>query len=424
MATIDRLSKPSTVYLSLPAGAGVAALATDAGQYRTDLTAAATYARELASARAALTYPRAVSVVVDLNRDDEGTLVDHGNGAGGSSFRLYLAGSGLIQCYEAASIRVSGTLPGIDGVTRRYLIHWASRLEGSAVKTELLLVNLGSSAVVYAAASHTAGTTSAAYNLAVNANGAGGNSNVAASRYRTVRIDRRFVTCVEAWEDFIAETTPPSMTQVRRAAPLVPDRATLDVADDGALVGPAHLWAGATFRDCDRRLVGPLVNVRVPSPYAITMSYAPAAWHRLAPGSATLRICTALAFYQPIPRKVTRARVRLFVRQNCDVDTETAVVRYRMYSIAGLLGPQPLTYHRTGETTCSTDHGATGGEWLDLGALRLAPDDWGCTLLAVAYEIDADDPLADDTEAYVHAVTVEPYAEEADGDALPFNLSP
>lgn len=424
--SIDRLSKPSTVFLSLAGGAGTAALADDASQYRTDLTDATTFAHESPSVRAALTYPRAVSVLCDLNRDDEGTLVDHGDGAGSSSYRIYIAGSGLIQCYEDTNVRISGTLPGIDGATRRYLIHWASRLEGSAVKTELLLVSLTSSAVAYAAASHAPGTTSEAYNLAINADGLGGGDDIPTDRYRAVRIDRRYVACVEAQEDFIAETTPPTVTMVRRDAPLVPDRATLGVADDGALAGPAWLVSGAAIRDSDRRLVGAIVNARTPDPLEITDEYEPAAWWRLAPGSSTLRTSIAHLWHAPVPGQVSRARVRLHVRQACSSDTVCAEVRYRAYSIAGLpwagepAGPAP-TYYSTATATLTTDHGTGAGEWLDLGDLRLAVDEWGFTSIAIAVEIDPDDPLAPDTSAWIAAVTVEPFA-PADGGGLPLDL--
>lgn len=423
MTDLDRLSKPSTVFLSLPAGAGAAALATDVGQYRDALTNATSYAHESPSIRAALTYPRAVSLVVDLNRDDEGTLVDHGDGAGSSSFRIHCAGSGLIQCYEDASVRISGTLPGIDGVTRRYLIHWASRLEGSGAKTELLLVNLGSGAILFAAASHAAGSTSEAYNLAINANGAGGADDIPIDRYRTVRIDRRFVTCVEAREDFIAERTPPTVSQVRRVGALVPDSSGLDIASDGSLAGPAHLWSGYTFRENDRRLVGPLVNLRVRNPLELTNIYAPAKWYRLAPGSSVLHMPISLLWYRPVPGKVNRAHVRIFVWQGIEVG-DTCPVEYRMYSMAGLPlageDAAPFFYRHTAIASLDTNHGSGDGEWLDLGALDLVTDDWGMTWLGLSISFDGDSgsSLANDTTAQVHAVTVEPYAETGGGGGL------
>lgn len=424
MATIDRNSKPDTIVLSLPAGAGAAALADDVSQYRTDLANATTYVHESPSARAAITYPREVSLVVEVDDTDEATLIEHGDGLGNFTFNVTVSG-GFVRCGENGSTVVSETLPGVDGTVRRFLIAWSTRLEaGTTVRSELLLVNLGDESVVYATATHSAGTTSAAYNLMINADSSGAGGLADITRWRAARVGRRFHSTTEAWEDWVGETTPPSTTQVRRGAPLVPDRATLDIGDDGSFAGPAHLWSGATFRDCDRRLVGPLVNVRIASPYVIDTTYSPTAWHRLAPGSSTLRISTALAFYSPIPGKVSRARVRLFVRQSCDVDTVTAEVRYRVYSIAGLLNGEPITYQRTAQATCTTDHGATGGEWLDLGVLRFARDSIDCTLFAVAFEIDPDDPLAGDTQAFVHAITIEPYAEEADDDDLPFNLAP
>lgn len=112
---------------------------------------------------------------------------------------------------------------------------------------------------------------------------------------------------------------------------------------------------------------------------------------------------------------MNRAHVRLHVRQTIEIGEETAEVRYRCYSMAGLplVGEPvpPFAYRRTAIATCSVNHGGTGaGEWIDLGALALEVDSWGMTWLAVGVEFDEDSPLVADTRAYIQDVTIEPYA--------------
>lgn len=131
---------------------------------------------------------------------------------------------------------------------------------------------------------------------------------------------------------------------------------------------------------------------------------------------------TAL-FYRPVPGKVNRARVRIYVSQAATGEPLSAPVQWRMYSLAGLpvagepVGP--LVYFKTATVGLEANHGAGEGEWVDLGALPLAVDSWGCTWLALALSVDEDsgDVLADLTYARVRAVTVDPYF-EPDGGGL------
>lgn len=424
---ISTYAKPDTVLLLDP-------VATDPwidlSQHRTDLVDNTTYVSEANSARVALECPREIAMVVSAAHGDAGILAQLGN-AGGYSWRIRIDGD-VVEVAENAILRASVDLPSPSGTAVAYLIHWSLHEDGvGSVRHELAVYNFDSDEWAHAQASHGAGTMTATDTLTVGA-GFGGASpfDGGLAAIGKVRIGRRFHAVTEAAEDFVGLTTAPTMTQVRRDAPLVLDRASLDISDDGAFAGPAYLWSGHAFEQSDRRLVSPLWNLRVHDPAQLTAD-APAeavmeSWYRLAPGSTTMRLLLPYLAYRPVPGKVNRAHVRLFVRQYIEIGDETAEVRYRVFSIAGLPtvgGPAvPLTYRRTAEGTCSTNHGATNpGEWVDLGALTLQADDWGMTWLAVGVEFDTESELVGGTRAFIHAVTVEPYA-LASGDGLDIAL--
>lgn len=413
---ISNLAKPDTVVL-LDVDAGD--IFADGSQYRTDLADNTTYASEANSARTALASPREIAIIVTVESGEEGILAQLGN-AGGYSWRVRIA-SDVVEVAENSLLRASVELPSVSKDPLVFLIHWSIHEDGvSAVRSELAVYNFDTSEWAHAQATHGAGTMSATDTLTVGAGFSGASPfDGGLSAIGKVRIGRRFHSATEAAEDFVSLTTAPTMTQVRRTAPLVPDRSTLDIADEGAFAGPAYLWSGHAFEQADRRLVSPLVNLRINDPIRIAHD-APSqstteSWWRLAPGSSTMYLPLPYLFCRVVPGKVNRAHVRLFVRQTIEIGEETAEVRYRCYSMAGLpLVGEPVpsfTYRRTAIATCSTNHGATGaGEWIDLGALALEIDAWGMTWLAVGVEFDEDSPLVGDTRTHIHAVTIEPYA--------------
>lgn len=422
MTDISSLSLPDTVLLL---DQGLSDAFVDHSQHRTNLAelGAGDYFGESSSARTAIDAPREVAVVWDIQSGESGVLVDHGN-ATNHGYQLGIA-VGSVYCSEGGDIRVLVALPGLAaGVDRTFLISWCQHPDGTSVRSELLVVNLTTGAVAHAQATHAAGSTSATDTLTIGAAFGGASKFSASTDFSVVRIGRRFHSQAEQRESFVAETTPPATTMLRRDAPLVPDRATLDIASDGSFAGPAHLWAGHAFEQADRRLVGPLVNLQVHDPLELDHNFETpnTAWWRVAPGDSAVHLCIALLWYRPVPMKVNRAHVRLFVRQRNDLDVVTAEVRWRMYSLANLplAGEpiKPMTYHRTAQATCSNAHGIGSGEWLDLGELPLALDADRMTWLAVGIEFDETSPHLGDSSVYVHAVTVEPYFEPADDGAL------
>lgn len=414
---IHRNAKPDTVLLLDVVEAD---FFVDLSENRTNLVDQTTYFDEANSARAAIDAPREISVVVDVTNADSGILVQLGN-IGGYSWRVRVSATNAVEVAEGGVLLASVDLPSVGAVAKKYLIHWSQHpSDAGAVRSELAVYNFDSAEWAHAQATHLAGAASATDTLTVCAGLAGASAfSGGVAAFYSVRIGRRFHSTAEALEDWVAETTPPTVTQVRRSAPIVPDRTTLDLADDGSFAGPCYLWSGHAFEQSDRRLVSPLVNLRVQDPIRIRPDSATAAatqaWWRLAPGSSDMYLALPYLFYRPVPGKVNRARVRIFVRQTIEIGTETAEVRYRCYSITGLpLVGEPvaaLSYRRTAQATCTNHHGsAPNGEWLDLGELALEVDGWGCTWLALGVDFDDDSPLVGDTRTHIHAVTIEPFA--------------
>lgn len=419
--SINRNSKPDTVLLALPEKAGAAALATDVSQYRVNLTNNTTYVSEANSARTAIDSPREIAVVVDVRSTDSGVILNHGN-AGIYGYRIVISSGGNVSLREAGNVRATATIPGLTGSARKCLIHWSQRPDGSDVRHELLVYNFITTKWAHGYGSATGTATSATDTLTIGASLAGASTwTGGVGSFYSVRIGRRHHAQAEAREDWISETTPPATTQTRRGAPLVPARGSLDIGADGSFAGPSHLWPGHAFEQADRRLVGPLLNLRVRDPDGLDNVYSPNSWFRLAPGETVYHMPVNYLAYRPVPAKCNRARVRIYVSQAATGEPLSCPVQWRYYSIAGLpcIGeaPGPLTYYRTATVELEANHGAGEGEWLDLGALPLAVDDWGCTYLALAVSFDGDSytELADLTYARVRAVTIDPYFEPAGG---------
>ncbi|HEY8377300.1 MAG TPA: hypothetical protein VIK91_12480 [Nannocystis sp.] len=423
MTSIDRNSKPDTVFLALPDGAGVNALAADLSQYRTDLTVTSNWASEVPSPRTGLAAVREVAIVIDLTNSDDAVLLLHGDGTVASNTYYVRIASGSAIFAENGGSIATVPLPGVSASEKTFLLHWSTRPEGGSSRSECYVVNLTDGVSTIVQATHAVATTDESWGLYVN--GSHAVNGLDAARWRSLRVGRRFHSTAEAREDWVAQRTPPVTTQVRRDAVLVPHRKSLDLAADGAFAGPAYLWSGHAFEHGDRRLLGPLVNLRVLSPLEISKAFQDpiTAWWRAAPGDPDYKIAITHLWRRPVPGKVNRAHCRLFVRQEGDGGA-TAEVRYRVYSIAGLpvVGQPigPLKYHRTAAGTCTTDHADAGveGEWLDLGALALAVDDRGFTWLAVAVDFDDDSELIEDTTARILAVCIDPYFEPPGGGAL------
>lgn len=430
MTDVHQHAFPDTVLLL---DTGLADPWVDYSQNRTNLADNGTYLSEANSARAAFTGYREIVLVWDIRSGETGILARLGN-AVSESWRIQLAAANTLQVYENSTLRTSLVISGLSvSEDRKIFITWATHPHGSQTRTMLAYRNDFNGQTNTSYVTHATGTVSASDTLTIGAGQAGASAFSDPLDFHQVRIGRRF----RPLQEFVAEwssayTSPPSMTQTTRVGALVPDRATLDVASDGSFAGPAHLWTGHAFEQSDRRLVGAILNFRSLSPVTINYLFAEdiTAWWTSAPDDTALKISVAHTWRRPVPLKVNRAHVRVWVRMNNSTATTTvAEARLRMYSMNGIPvadaqdGPHPLVVHRTAQGTRQNDDGTTlsTGAWVDLGALDLARDAEGMTWLVLAVSFDTGHAQVANTEMFIHAITVDPYHDPTAGEAIDFS---
>ncbi len=411
MTDLSRLSKSDTLFLCEPGGSGAAALAVDLGQERTNLTNNTTYVSESPSARAAISSPREVAIVVELNNASSGILLFHGN-AGAYGYRVRI-NAGAIEVSESALLLVSVAVPGLAAGPRACLVSWCQRPEGADIVSEVAVCNLVTGAWAFGTATHSANAVHATDDLVIGA-GYGGASafSLGVTAFHTVRLSRRFHSTTEQAEDFVAETTPPTITGRRRTPMLTGPADELLLSNEGQLAGPGFLWALAATRQADTRTVTPLVNVVPVAPYLETYDYAPVRYHKRAPDSIVYHLSLRYLFHAFAAPKTNHGWCRIHITAS-HVYAGPAIcpIHLRMYSLANLwVGQQgpPLVFHKTATEVVTTPSSG----WIDLGALRLSKEVSGLTYLALGFSFDLDagtDPLAAETAFQVNAITVEPY---------------
>lgn len=417
MTALSRLSKCSTVFLCDPQGAGAAALATDISQRRTNITNNATYVSEANSARTALGYPRAVSIVVNATNTSSGVLVYHGT-AGGYSYRVRING-GAAEVAENGSLITSVALPGMVASARKALIHWSQRAEDSSVRSELTVYNFVTGQWAFSSALHSATTPLATNTLTIGAAHAGATTfSGGVSAFFTVRIDQRHVSGTEAREDFVSQSTAPTLTGRHRTPLLTFPTSEMSIADEGELAGPVYLMAAAATRQADSRLVGAPVNLVVRSPTIEDNTYSPVRYYREAPFDDRYHMAARYLFHAPISPKANKARVRLHTRcYNSKAAPTIATCYFSMLSMDKLPNqPGALLCYRTTAATVSSPQ-ATPGGWVDLGLLNIARDENGLSYLCLAHSIGLDAGLSveDETLIKINAITIEPLMVENSG---------
>lgn len=413
MTALNRNSKPDTVFLGIEAEAGIES---DLSEQRIDLVVASGVATEANSTRAALTYPRELLVIVDLAAGDDGVILFHGDATGSPyNYRMNLTFAGALECSENGALRASVAIPGLAAIVpRRVLLHWSSRIAGTSVHSEVFIHNFTTGESNIAIVQHSAGSDVGHADLIIGGE-PGAAFTAGLDRFVAARISRRFHTTTEAREDWIEESTPPSVTGIRRRSALEFDRQDIDLGEDGEFAGPAYLWAGASARDNDRRCISPLVNLRILDPIAIVANGAPFNETTPSPIDPDFSCSLAHVFYRPC--NSNRAHVRIFVRQSLAdlTDDHAGPVTYQMLSthIPPTLGNAANLVQNTNASaavTCNNIHAIGVGEWLDLGVLPLQVDAWGFTWLLLSWKF-GDDDVALDTRANITAITIDPFTE-------------
>lgn len=425
MTALNRNSKADTCLLTLAASG----LSVDISQERDDLVDSTTYLREDASARTAITVPREVTVLFTAKTGDSGILVNHGTNDGASStFRIDVTG-GVLRCLENGSVRVSASLPSLAAGDRSFVAQWSTRLEGTDIRSELIVINQTVGTLAFGFATHAVGTTNTSWNLQIAGYGSGPTSAYDIADIRGVRIGKRAHSMTEAVEDWVTESTKPTLTATTRQAALPICAA---IGAEGEFAGPAYRWAGATTRDSDRRLVSPLVNIRSPSEFSIALADhtdGSRRWYRPTPDDPDFYLSAQHFWHVPVPPGVSRAEVRIFVRST-SVGDDVCDLIFRAYSAANwpFVGEsaQELTFFKTPDAVLNADHASGGGEWLSLGDMQIARDDLGMTSLMIAHSFDHGVPsdAASDTLFSILAVTIEPFSRPVNDDGFGYDSEP
>lgn len=416
MTTLSRLSKPGTVYLCEPRGSGHPDFVTDLSPFRTNLTSGA-FDYESPSPRTALGDEREISVELNLSAAVDGVLVSHGT-AVLNGYEISISG-GTIFCSEGGLLRVRLDVPGLVGGAR-CLVVWTKRFNVntlSGVISELLIYNYAADVYAYSSAAHASLYPSAAGTLTL-ACGFGGADALDPADFEMVRIGSRFISTTESKEDHIHQSAAPVITGRARAPMGVPR-----LSEEGTLAGPDYLLTLAATRQADMRDGSALVNVETRAPFRETNAYTPVRFFKKAPDSPVYHMCIRHLYICPTPVKVNHARVRINVSTFNDSSPVPCVIYFRMYSLANLPAgqknaPPPLKSYRTASASINVLNGS--GVVLDLGDLRLAKDERGETVLALAWSfgLDAGGPLEATSKFEINAVTVEPFYRAIEGGEI------
>jgi len=386
----------------------------DQGPARTNLADNTTYISETTSARAAISAPRNVAVIVDMASDDDGILLQLGTAAV-YSYRITIS-SGVISVAEAGVTRASVDLPEPSKSAARVLVHWSTREEGSSVVSELAVYNFDVSLWAFATATHAAATPDPAHHLTIGAGASGASAySGGIAAVHAVHIGRRFHATTEASEDWVGFSSPPTFDG-RDRTPLLTGAATdLEIAGEGNFAGPSMLWAGAATRQAAQRCVGPLVNARPLLPATEYVTSYPAHFYRATPdGAAGWQWCIRYLWHGYLSPKVNVAQVRAHVRCFDLFGNEViSPVRFRSFSIADLPTGAPgpaMTYYRGPIVSVA----APVNGWHDLGVVRLARSTSGLSYFALGFFVDAteDEGAEYSTVWQLNALTVDPYAKE------------
>lgn len=424
MTDLDRNSKADTVFLGKRLDGGADDMAVDISQERIDLDYLGTYLEETASARTAITTPRELSMLFSAVSGDSGILLNHGNVAGTSYTYRMRVNAGALECMENGSLRVSVALPSLVlGGDQDYVAHWSTFPLGSQVRSEVMVICLDTGVAAHGFATHAAPTTDATWNLTVSGYGAGV-SGYDIDKIDAVRIGQRFHSTTEGYNDWVAESTKPTIA-ARLRGPTLPLTPATRIADEGAFAGPGYLWPGAASRDDDRRLIGPVINLRAPAQFTISTgaySSAPQRFRDL--GASGYKLTREHTWYRPLPPTCNRVYARAFVRLFSLSDPVD--LGFRFYSFANFPWagePKGVQASYFGSTVfLNTTHSVHGGQWVDLGSVAVKPDDWGYVPLALAHSFDLDDSNVADMRFAVRAVQVAPYylpAEDGGLDTAP-----
>lgn len=390
-------SKADTRFFCDNQSGTIAGLAVDESQYRTDLTNATTYVYEDASERTTI-FSGTIELRFTYDGGESGSLLWQGaDDLSEWMYWIYVDGSAyLTVSYKNGTVTTGVQLDG--GGTGEYivLVTWYGHKLSLAVWSD-------NDALWYEGITQTISEYSpdpAVFTIGSQGYGSDDYS-YGAETISMVRISSRVHSREECYLDWIGTTTPATPTGTTRMAALP----FVSQHSNGYFAGPSVLIGGAAVYHHDRRLIGPLLDVRmdnqdVSSQWQGGGVYGPDEWLRTAlkSGGSNYFFNISQLWWRPVPPAITHGRVRVMFAHWKDVMADDLSIFLRMYSLNRLPiinqiapDPPPPPIESFYVEVEDTQHGTSAGPgiWLDLGILKLARggNPFG-TYFALAVSID------------------------------------
>lgn len=412
-------AKDDVLYYAVDDGAGIADLAVDLSQFADNQVAGATWTYEPSPAsRFNVTTSWSAEVEVTLDNTDSGRFFTYSN------MSLRLTAGGAVEPILNGGLTTGITLPGISGSDQNFVIAWATEPNelttgaGNALRTELRAWNTSTGAYVQTSYTHAVRTSGTADFVWWASNNAGANpftGTPIACRFGA----GRFRPATETAEDFVALTSAPTITGQSRIELVVPEPGS-DIADAGYYAGPVLSSCASAVALADLRMLSPIVNESLLQRTTLAgagLTGAPTRWSRPGP-DPDYTILGAYMFSRRIPARVDRLKVRVHLQQWRTAPATADRVHVRVWSMNR--PPQPvgndITDHdhalrvQTVGDSIATSHGngASAGQWLDLGLLRVARNSRGRTWIVIGLDIEDLSGAVANNRVRLQAITVEP----------------
>ena len=323
----------------------------------------------------------------------------------------------------------------INGAAKSYLIHWSTDYDilGATYYSEIAVCDIGGNTWSVTRITH-AQPQAAVANEQFNLFGYGAGVSLFNGGFSALdyfRIGCRFHSTTEAAEDWVAETSPPTITGASPTVELAPNSTSFyaedpseDVSntllDEGSYAGPIEYAGNINAVAQRRRLYSPILSIYCNAPPLYNDTFFPDnMWRQVATAGtySTLKITPAHTYWRPLGAGAWKARVRVQVQCYLEagapggsaVSVKLAVVSFN----AKPTKKAPAT-HAVGcaVLTITDNHTDSGvGQWYDLGAMSGVLVKDGGTWLCLAVGFGTGTGHAS-IRAKIKAISVEPYQVE------------
>jgi len=332
----------------------------------------------------------------------------------GSTARLDISTSpanGTLVCYVNGSSAHTYTIASWPASTQEeFVVCWATEPNpettgaSDAYRSELQIWNVTTGEHEHTSFTHAAFQSSPSGQMIVGAISTTGSIDYD-GLISEFRVSKAFHSAVESYETFIDDTAAPTLLGEERIEFPMPDRPS-GWGDAGEFAGPIYAMAARAVQHSDLLLVGPILNEQIKATAFFDSSSSQ--WLIDDPQGSGQELFGGLLWYRPVPLTVNRLHVRLHVQTYPDSSALSYPMRVWSMSQPGPryrppTSPQTFARFYAPVTIPARDDGSTslGGEWEDLGLMRVARDRIGWTYIAVSWDLPAGQNMR------VRAITVD-----------------